>query len=479
MQKHKIPIKAFIRIRPSKKCLEYTNTTIKVSKENNQESEYVFDKVFGPSTSQLTIYKNIQESLIKFKEGFNTTLFCYGNTGAGKTHTMIGNKSSPGLIYNIVQDLLKNDVIDISYMEIYNEKIFDLLDPKEVILREFEGKILIQHIKKIRVEKYEDFKEIFDKGNSNRKTGETKLNKLSSRSHSILQISMGDAKFYLIDLAGSENNRKTGNEGIRLVESSNINRSLFVLGQVVNSILNNDTRIPYRDSKLTRLLQDSIGGNSICYLIANVIDDWDYLDDTINTLKFASKSRKIVNIGNAIRDIQSKSSTPKIGKNKVFSDKTNTPKKRKKKEDSTFIIKSSIYDKSDLLLTPNTQEKSYKAFLKRAEEFEKNKDYKNALDDYKTLKKIRNNSDIQDKIDELNGLIKVERNKKVKISRRELLDILNSGNFISIKKLSGVGDKRAQSIVDFIVGGNFFESLDDLKLLFSDKIIKYILTSIE
>lgn len=123
--------------------------------------------------------------------------------------------------------------------------------------------------------------------------------------------------------------------------------------------------------------------------------------------------------------------------------------------------------------------KSYKAFLNRAEEYEKKEKIKEALDDYRTVKKFCNNSFVQEKIDELSNKIKSTKNKKMKLSCGEVLDILNSGNFIDIKKLANIGDKRAQSIVDFILSGNFFESLDDLKLLFSEKIVRSILSSCE
>lgn len=482
MSLHQIPIKSFIRIRSKGKSFMHTTNTIKIISEHNKEAEYVFDKIFSSSTTQQILFKNMIDLINKFREGFNCTIFCYGNTGAGKTHTMVGTETDPGLVFNIVKYLLEYDQINISFIEIYNEKIFDLFEPKELFLREFENKIVISSLKTFSIKSFEEFKKVFSAGNINRKTAETNLNKTSSRSHSILQISLNGAKLYLIDLAGSENNKKTGNKGLRMTESSNINKSLFVLGNVVNAILNKNIRIPYRDSKLTRLLQDSLGGSSLCYIIANIIDEWGFLDETISTLKFAAKSRKIVNIGSAMTSIVKHSSfkpNKRLTNNLALTDKTNTPKKKKKKEDSTFILKSSMYDKSEILLTPNTQEKSYKAFLKRAQDYENEGNYKKALDDYKTLKKIRDNEDIQKKIDQINIKLKNKKGTKSKITKRDVLDILNSGNFIQIKKLSGVGDKRAQSIVDFINGGNFFETLEDLKLLFSDKIISSILTSID
>lgn len=492
MVEKQFPIKAMIRIRPGNNFLEYTKTSVKVEKENGVESEFFFDNVLGPSSTQGQVYRSIQQEIAKFKEGYNTTIFCYGNTGAGKTHTMIGTDKQPGLVHNILRDLLVDELV-ISYLEIYNEKVYDLLDPKEVQLREAEGVIIVQGLCSKKVTNMSEFKTLFKKGVDNRTIGETKLNKFSSRSHSILRIQRGEAKLHLIDLAGSENNRKTGNEGIRLTESNNINRSLFVLGKVVNSILNKEIRIPYRDSKLTRLLQDSIGGNSVCCIIANVNDDESCVGDTINTLTFASKSKKIVNTGKKRETsptVKSKSSSSSTGKlifkaksstplcDKTNSEKALTPPKRRKKDNSSLNLGSSFYGKPDIILTPRTKDKSYNAFLKRAVEFEASGKLKEALDDYKTIQKFNDSPFVDSKIEELTNKIKMTK-KKVKVSLREVLDILNSGNFVNIKRISCIGDKRAQSIVEFISGGNFFESLEDLKLLFSEKVVNRIISYVE
>ncbi|EQB60644.1 kinesin-like protein kif22 [Vairimorpha apis BRL 01] len=279
---------------------------------------------------------------------------------------MIGTKKSPGLIYNILKDLLADLEIDISYLEIYNEKIYDLLEPKQLFLRERENTVFVPDLFNKKITNYSEFIDVFEKGNLNRRTGETKLNKFSSRSHSILRLMNKNTKFYLVDLAGSENNRKTGNTGIRLTESNNINKSLFVLGNVVNSILRNDIRIPYRDSKLTRLLQDSIGGNSLCYVIANIIDDVNYLDETLNTLKFACKSRKIVNVPrtetiniNQKFDNSNKNKNESHNKNinKIMLDNYNNKNVTKLKFNEKNINKINVTDKNILTDKTNTPKK--------------------------------------------------------------------------------------------------------------------------
>lgn len=578
---NKIPVKAFIRLRPGDGVIDHSSTGVSITKECGERVEYNFDGVFGPTSTQYDLFNEVKEVVKKLMEGYNSTIFCYGNTGAGKTYTMVGNKDSPGLIYNLVKEILKNTEFIASYLEIYNEKIYDLLEPKEVVLREFNKTIIIPNLTNKRVKCFSDFEELFLQGTKNRTTGETKLNKNSSRSHAILRISVGDVKMYLIDLAGSEDNRKTGNEGIRLAESNNINRSLFVLGKVVNSIIKSEIRIPYRDSKLTRLLQDSLGGSSLCYIIANVIDAREYMSDTINTLLFASKSRNIFNnsVGGISRLVENFENKKKVvlqpknvnikfntnvnvtrmpyknitnekenifvermynnkmeGRsmncssiNKVMNSfdkmgveiKLNASKeffknkqilspskeilstsketlssskkilstskeilnkkgknkqtaKHKKLKLNTKNIKTTFLNTPDVLLSPKTKEKSYKAFLKRAKKFEEQQKYKQAIEDYKTIQKFCNNDFIRNKIEIISSNLKNSKIKK-KLDENEILGILNSGNFFNIKKLSNVGDKRAQTIVDFIGGGNHFETIEDLKLVFTEKICYKIL----
>ena len=236
-------------------------------------------------------------------------------TGAGKTHTMQGTADDPGIIPRVAQHLIQTiDAcasagdqyeIRLSYLEIYNEKVFDLLDPKEedlTIRQDARGEIVIPGLCTERVGSYAQFERVYQKGCNNRTTAPTGLNGNSSRSHAILCIYVQHkqvdkvitGKIHLIDLAGSEDNRYTKNTGVRMTESSSINTSLFVLGKVVNA-LNDGARVPYRDSKLTRLLQDSLGGNSNAIMIANIAPCQHFFSETQRTLNFASKSRKIVN----------------------------------------------------------------------------------------------------------------------------------------------------------------------------------------
>ncbi|XP_020631801.1 kinesin-like protein KIF22 [Orbicella faveolata] len=281
-----------------------------------------FNGFFDEDSTQETLYHNSVCPLIPYVlQGHNASVFAYGPTGAGKTHTMVGSPEQPGLIPRCAAELFK--LIDshldsnsqwkykvfFSYLEIYQEKIKDLLDPKRddlPIRQDRKQNIIIPNLTEMPIETLGEFMSLFEKASQQRKTAATKLNPHSSRSHSIVLMKVQkqqqvapftnlSGKFYLIDLAGSEDNRKTGNEGIRLKESGAINGSLFALGQVVDALNQGLSRIPYRNSKLTRLLQDSLGGTAHACMIANIAPERRFYADTTNTLNFATKSRTIIN----------------------------------------------------------------------------------------------------------------------------------------------------------------------------------------
>ncbi|RMX60986.1 hypothetical protein pdam_00014198 [Pocillopora damicornis] len=268
---------------------------------NSEESiRYRFHKFFDEDSTQEKIYHNSVCPLIPLMlQGQNASVFAYGPTGAGKTHTMVGSPDEPGLIPRCAAELFK--LIDthhqdptvpwkykvlFSYLEIYQEKIEDLLDLNKddlLIRQDQQQNIFIPNLTEMEIETLGEFMSL--------KTAATKLNPQSSRSHSIVLIQVQKhkqvapvtkliGKFYLIDLAGSEDNRKTGNEGIRLKESGAINSSLFALGQVVDA-LNQGL--------------DSLGGSAHSCMIANIAPEMRFYADTVNTLNFASKSRTIVN----------------------------------------------------------------------------------------------------------------------------------------------------------------------------------------
>ncbi|KAJ1813318.1 hypothetical protein LPJ56_005205, partial [Coemansia sp. RSA 2599] len=283
--------------------------------------KFNFDSCYGPKVGQETIYKADVRPLVETVfSGMSATVFCYGVTGAGKTHTIQGSETDPGIIPRALEQIFmhkKRDAYDydvrVSYYEIYKEAVFDLFKPRDSsgssglpIREDANRKIFVAGLSEKRISSYEHFDSLYQKACGNRRTASTKLNNHSSRSHAILTVQVqwkddiGSGKtwcgrLHLIDLAGSEDNRRTENGKDRMAESSAINRSLFVLGQVVEALNTGASRIPYRDSKMTRILQDSLGGDSLGMMIVNVSPGEAFLQDTHNTLNFATKSREVVN----------------------------------------------------------------------------------------------------------------------------------------------------------------------------------------
>ncbi len=305
--------------------------TLRDPKNTAEEHHFEFDTVYDSHCTQLDIFnQEIQPILSSLLEGYNTTIFCYGVTGSGKTFTMQGDVSScseedlqksnskQGIVPRTVHHLFqminqkKEDqdvefVAEGSFLEIYNEKIYDLLEVKEkgIPIREDPQKnIILQNLKTIPFADYSQFMQFYSTGCRNRSVGFTKMNEFSSRGHACLILTVKFkkpdtqkwtvGKLHLIDLAGSEDNRKTDNKGQRMTESNHINLSLFVLKKVVHALNTGTSRVPYRDSKLTRILQDSLGGSSQAVMIVNVSPAGSQLQNTYNALQFAMKSKQRV-----------------------------------------------------------------------------------------------------------------------------------------------------------------------------------------
>ncbi|KAJ3087228.1 Kinesin-like protein kif19, partial [Quaeritorhiza haematococci] len=366
-------------------------------KDRPRERVYNFDYVFGETASQVEVFDKTTKFLIDFVvKGFNATVFAYGTffansdgrteeimrdqeshypamshcvplfspgpellhtgaTGAGKTYTMMGTESSPGIMSLTLMDLFarideahqqkqgsydsdagkqKDDVDDtysgvydvsMSYLEIYNENIRDLLSgkPDYLELREDANKgVVVAGVTTVSARSADEVLNFLMKGNRHRTTEATGANEVSSRSHAILQVSrkfivesrenvvfVGRrtisakghqkerfGKLSMIDLAGSERAAETKNRGMRMIEGANINRSLLALGNCINALGEQGRKskyVNYRDSKLTRLLKDSLGGNCRTVMIANISPSSDHIDETHNTLKYASRARAI------------------------------------------------------------------------------------------------------------------------------------------------------------------------------------------
>ncbi|XP_053197271.1 kinesin-like protein KIF22 [Scomber japonicus] len=307
---------------PCVKGLDSQNLEIINWRNATETVKYHFDAFHGEQTTQQEVFlSSVKPILPHILNGQNASVFAYGPTGAGKTHTMLGSSEQAGVIPRAVREVFNlvrakdeeegwDYSIGMSYLEIYNEKVLDLLSPNshDLPIREDKDKnILIPGLTHTTISSFSDFDKHFVPASLNRTTASTKLNQRSSRSHAILLIKVVRTrralpnrqqigKLYLVDLAGSEDNRRTGNQGIRLKESGAINLSLFTLSKVVDS-LNSGTaiRVPYRDSKLTRLLQDSLGGSAHSVMITNIAPEYKYYFDTFTALNFAAKSKLIVN----------------------------------------------------------------------------------------------------------------------------------------------------------------------------------------
>lgn len=323
-------IRVMCRFRPLNENEERAGSKTAVKFPTDQQDEtcimggkcYVFDRVFKPDSTQEQIYSATAKEIVEdVLMGYNGTIFAYGQTASGKTHTMEGKLSSEkmqGIIPRIVQDIFDHIYamdselefqIKISYFEIYMDKIRDLLDTSKVNLAVHEDKNRVPYVKGA-TERFvttpDEVFEVIEEGKSNRHIAVTNMNEHSSRSHSVFLINVKQenketekklsGKLYLVDLAGSEKVSKTGAEGAVLEEAKNINRSLSALANVISALADGKPYVPYRDSKLTRILQESLGGNArttivICCSPASYNES-----ESKSTLQFGQRAKTVTNV---------------------------------------------------------------------------------------------------------------------------------------------------------------------------------------
>uniref|UniRef100_A0A673GI39 Kinesin-like protein KIF13B n=1 Tax=Sinocyclocheilus rhinocerous TaxID=307959 RepID=A0A673GI39_9TELE len=324
-------VKVAVRVRPMNRRERDLKTKCVVDMEGNQTILYPANGNLGKGDSQDVVFQCLGESLLDSAfQGYNACIFAYGQTGSGKSYTMMGAAEQPGLIPRLCSSLFQRSVqeqregesftVEVSYMEIYNEKVRDLLDPKgsRQALRVREHKVLgpyVDGLSRLAVTSYKDIESLMSEGNKSRTVAATNMNEESSRSHAVFNIILthtlrdlktgtsGEkvSKLSLVDLAGSERADKTGAGGERLKEGSNINRSLTTLGLVISALAeqgagkNKSKFVPYRDSVLTWLLKDSLGGNSRTAMVATVSPAADNYDETLSTLRYADRAKSIVN----------------------------------------------------------------------------------------------------------------------------------------------------------------------------------------
>ncbi|XP_018523545.1 kinesin-like protein kif7 [Lates calcarifer] len=337
-------VQVAVRVRPllPKELLHCHESCITVDPELRQvtlghDRHFLCDFLFEESCCQEEVYSvSVQPLIDAFFQGFNATVFAYGQTGSGKTYT-IGEANicsfrdeEQGIIPRAVADVFKlldeNDLTDfsvrVSYLEVYKEEFKDLLEvetaSKDIHIREDKGNIVLCGVKECEVEGLDEVLSLLESGNTARHTGATQMNPNSSRSHTIFTVYMDQrrgmsrlygsatssgpqmlsSKFHFVDLAGSERILRTGNTGERLKESIQINSGLLALGNVIGALgdpKRKGSHIPYRDSKITRILKDSLGGNSKTLMIACISPSSSDFDESLNTLNYATRARNIQN----------------------------------------------------------------------------------------------------------------------------------------------------------------------------------------
>ncbi|XP_040976301.1 kinesin-like protein KIF19 [Aquila chrysaetos chrysaetos] len=289
----------------------------------SREKTFVFDMVFDHRATQEEVYVSTTKSLIGgVISGYNATIFAYGPTGAGKTYTMLGTDCEPGIYIRTLDDLFKaleaateemDYTVSMSYLEIYNEVIRDLLNPSSGFLDVREdprGSIHIVGITEVSITNAQEITQLLMKGNKQRAQEPTAANKVSSRSHAVLQVTVTQksrrkaigeevriGKLFMVDLAGSERAAQTQNQGKRMKEGAHINRSLLALGNCINALSEKGGSraqfVNFRDSKLTRLLKDSLGGNSRTVMIAHISPASTSFEESRVTLIYACRAKNI------------------------------------------------------------------------------------------------------------------------------------------------------------------------------------------
>ena len=446
---------------------------------NSTKKDFDYDYVGNQNSTQNNIFEQCGKRICDYSlEGYNATIFAYGQTGSGKTYTLLGksilnyeenqninsrnsinssedlemedsyqnnnneynyfiNDENIGLLPRILYYLfeksnsMKNEenefIFKISYLEIYNERIKDLLhldNTKKVEISDINGVVNLKNLRKLKISSPGEAIKYIINGNQFRHTASTLMNKESSRSHAIISIyienklikenKLKKSVFHIIDLAGSENQRRTGATGERTREAGSINKSLLNLSIVIRNIINKKRQIPYRDSKLTHILRDSLGGNAKTSIIATISNLDSNIEETKNTLDFAQNAKKIIN--NAIVNEELSSNDAKILKEKLKNLQNN--------------YNSIFRECNNLRLELQNRRNSINANDNISESFEfQNEDINKLMSDIlekeENLKELKNENDnLKDKIekDDIEFKLKDEENKLILEENKDLKD---------------------------------------------------------
>ncbi|XP_078049062.1 kinesin-like protein Klp61F [Augochlora pura] len=339
-------IQVFVRVRPTNDAERAGKSVTVVDTVSNKElvvrerpcdkrtKKFTFDRVFGAFSKQLEVYNAVVQSLLEeVLAGYNCTVLAYGQTGTGKTYTMEGFDNNPmlnwqadsnvGIIPRALSHLfdelrileVQEYSVRVSFLELYNEEVYDLLSVNDgaAKIRIYEdstrkGSVIVNGLEEVTIYNKSDVYKILEKGSEKRQTAATLMNANSSRSHTIFSITvhikentidgeelLKTGKLNLVDLAGSENIGRSGAVDKRAREAGNINQSLLTLGRVITALVENTPHIPYRESKLTRLLQESLGGRTRTSIIATISPASINLEETLSTLDYAHRAKNITN----------------------------------------------------------------------------------------------------------------------------------------------------------------------------------------
>lgn len=330
MEDMKGKIRVYCRWRPlsEKETLEKQRSVIIAPDEftvehpwkDDKPKQHQFDHVFDSNATQDEVFEDTRYLVQSAVDGYNVCIFAYGQTGSGKTFTVYGSDRNPGLTPRAIGELFKilsrdsnkfSFSLKVYMVELYQDSLVDLLLPKNAkrlkldIKKDAKGMVMVENVTLVTISTFEELEAIVCKGVERRHTSGTQMNAESSRSHLILSIIIESTnlqtqvqvkgKLSFVDLAGSERVKKSGSTGNQLKEAQSINRSLSALGDVISALASEGQHIPYRNHKLTMLMSDSLGGNAKTLMFVNISPAEFNLDETHNSLSYATRVRSIVN----------------------------------------------------------------------------------------------------------------------------------------------------------------------------------------
>ncbi|KAL8472256.1 hypothetical protein ACS0TY_029466 [Phlomoides rotata] len=404
LQETKGNIRVFCRCRPLSKSEVVSHCASVVDFDAAKDGElgivnngstrktYKFDRVYSPQDDQVDVFADAAPMVVSVLDGYNVCIFAYGQTGTGKTFTMEGTEANRGVNYRTLEELFKiasertetyTYNISVSVLEVYNEQIRDLLaietSKKLEIKQASEGFHHIPGIVEANVENTQQVWNVLQAGSNARAVGSNNVNEHSSRSHCMLCIMVKSknlitgectkSKLWLVDLAGSERLGKTDVQGERLKEAQNINRSLSALGDVISALANKSSHIPYRNSKLTHILQDSLGGDSKTLMFVQISPSDQDLSETLSSLNFATRVR-----GVELGPVRKQVDTGELQKVKTMLDKTR--QECRSKDESLKKIEESLHN---LESKAKGKEQFYKNQLDKIKELEGQLESKTSL----------------------------------------------------------------------------------------------------